>query len=118
VAHAGIKEPMLGRASSDVRSFCLYGETSGETDEFGLPVRYHWAAEYKGATAIVYGHTPVPDAEWINKTICIDTGCCFGGKLSALRWPENEIVSVPAAKVYTEPGRPFGHPPVRPGAVL
>jgi protein phosphatase len=118
VAHAGIKEPMLGRTSSEVRSFCLYGETSGETDEFGLPIRYHWAAEYKGATAIVYGHTPVPDAEWINKTICIDTGCCFGGKLSALRWPENEIVSVPAAKVYTEPGRPFGHPPVRPGAVL
>ncbi len=107
-----------GATSGEMRRFCLYGETSGEADEFGLPVRYHWAAEYTGATAIVYGHTPVPDAEWINRTICIDTGCCFGGKLSALRWPEKEIVSVPAAKVYTEPMRPFGHPPVRPGAVL
>lgn len=117
VAHAGIKHAMLGGTSKEIRAFCLYGETSGETDEFGLPVRYHWAAEYAGPTAIVYGHTPVPDADWVNNTICIDTGCCFGGKLSALRWPERDIVSVPAREVYTNPTRPFGHPPIRPGAV-
>jgi hypothetical protein len=115
VAHAGIKEGMLGRGSADVRGFCLYGETSGETDEFGLPIRYHWAAEYGGPTSIVYGHTPVPVPDWVNNTLCIDTGCCFGGKLSALRWPEKEVVSVPAARVYTASMRPFGHPPVRPG---
>jgi len=114
VAHAGIREEMLGRTSGEVRHFCLYGETSGETDEFGLPIRYHWAAEYRGRTAIVYGHTPVPVADWVNRTICIDTGCCFGGNLSALRWPEREIVSVAAERVYTVPVRPFGHPPVRP----
>ncbi len=118
VAHAGIKEDMLGRYTGDVRRFCLYGETMGETDKFGLPIRYHWAAEYRGPTTIVYGHTPVPDADWVNSTICIDTGCCFGGKLTALRWPEREIVSVPAAHVYTMPVRPFGHPPLRPGAVI
>lgn len=115
VAHAGIKAEMLGTTSAAVRSFCLYGETSGETDDFGLPVRYHWAAEYEGKTSIIYGHTPVPEAEWVNNTLCIDTGCCFGGKLTALRWPEMEIVSVPAAKVYSQPVRPFGHPPPRPG---
>jgi hypothetical protein len=115
VAHAGIKQDMLGRGSADVRGFCLYGETSGETDEFGLPIRYHWAAEYGGTTSIVYGHTPVPEPDWVNNTLCIDTGCCFGGKLSALRWPEKEVVSVPAARVYTASMRPFGHPPVRPG---
>ncbi|MGE0024491.1 MAG: metallophosphoesterase [Hyphomicrobium sp.] len=118
VAHAGLKEEMLGRLSGELRRFCLYGETSGETDKFGLPIRYHWAAEYKGATAIVYGHTPVPDADWVRGTICIDTGCCFGGKLTALRWPEREIVSVPAQDIYTMPVRPFGHPPVRPGVVM
>jgi protein phosphatase len=101
VAHAGIKEKMLGKASGEIRSFCLYGETSGETDNFGLPVRYHWAADYRGETSIVYGHTPVPDAEWVNNTLCVDTGCCFGGKLTALRWPEREIVSVPARAVYS-----------------
>jgi protein phosphatase len=116
VAHAGIKEEMLGRTSGDVRRFCLYGETSGETDKFGLPIRYHWAADYRGKTAIVYGHTPVPDADWVNTTICIDTGCCFGGKLTALRWPEREILSVAAERVYTVPVRPFGHPPPRPSA--
>lgn len=116
VAHAGIKEDMLGRDTDKIRSFCLYGETSGEQDELGLPVRYHWAAEYRGGTAVVYGHTPVPDADWINGTLCIDTGCCFGGKLTALRWPEREIVSVPAGAAYAPSRRPFGHPPVRPGA--
>jgi protein phosphatase len=114
VAHAGIKEEMLGRSARAVREFCLYGETSGETDEFGLPIRYHWAADYRGKTAIVYGHTPVPEAAWFNNTLCIDTGAVFGGKLTALRWPEKEIVSVPAARVYSEPIRPFGHPPPRP----
>ena len=118
VAHAGIREDMIGRTSGAVREFCLYGETSGETDEFGLPVRYNWAAEYRGATAIVYGHTPVPDAQWLNNTLCVDTGCCFGGKLTALRWPERDIVSVPASAVYSPPIRPFGHPPTRPGVAL
>jgi diadenosine tetraphosphatase ApaH/serine/threonine PP2A family protein phosphatase len=114
VAHAGIKPEMLGRDMAEIRGFCYYGETSGETDEFGLPVRYHWAAEYTGETAIIYGHTPVPRAEWFNNTLCIDTGCCFGGNLTALRWPEREIVSVPSRETYAAKRRPFGHPPVRP----
>ena len=111
VAHAGLKEEMQGRASSSIRSFAMYGETSGEIDEFGLPVRYNWAADYKGRAKVVYGHTPVPEASWVNGTICIDTGCCFGGKLTALRWPEMELVSVPAARTYYEPIRPLAAPP-------
>ena len=93
VAHAGMREDMAGRASGKVCSFALYGETTGETDEFGLPVRHNWAAEYRGSATVVYGHTPVPEAEWLNRTINIDTGCVFGGALTALRYPENEIVS-------------------------
>jgi protein phosphatase len=108
VAHAGLKEDMVGRASGAVRSFALYGETTGEIDEFGLPVRADWAAAYRGATAVVYGHTPVPRAEWVNNTLCIDTGCVFGGKLTALRWPEKELVDVPAQQVWFEPVRPMG----------
>jgi protein phosphatase len=108
VAHAGIREEMIGRSSGAVREFCLYGETTGKTDEFGLPVRHNWAAQYKGKTMIVYGHTPVVGAEWLNNTICIDTGCVFGGKLTALRWPEKELVEAPAAHIYAEPIRPLG----------
>lgn len=107
VAHAGMKAEMQGRGSGKVRDFALYGETTGETDEFGLPVRYNWAAEYRGEAMVVYGHTPVPEAEWLNRTINIDTGCVFGGKLTALRYPEKEFVSVPAASTYCEPARPF-----------
>jgi protein phosphatase len=107
VAHAGMKETMQGRASGRVREFSLYGETTGETDEFGLPIRYNWAAEYRGRAAVIYGHTPVPEAQWLNRTINIDTGCVFGGKLTALRYPEMVLVSVPAARTYSEPARPF-----------
>lgn len=107
VAHAGLKEEMQGRGSGAVRSFCMYGETTGEIDEFGLPVRHNWAKEYRGKAKVVYGHTPVPEAEWLNKTIDIDTGCVFGGKLTALRYPEEELVSVKAKMVYCEPVRPI-----------
>ncbi|MCB0549042.1 MAG: polynucleotide kinase-phosphatase [Phaeodactylibacter sp.] len=107
VAHAGLIEAMQGRTSGAVRSFCLYGETTGEIDAFGLPVRYNWAKEYKGRATVVFGHTPVPEAEWFNNTIDIDTGCVFGGKLTALRYPERELVQVPAVRVHAEPIRPL-----------
>lgn len=107
VSHAGLKEHYIGRGSPRIREFCMYGETTGETDEFGLPLRYNWAKDYRGNTMLVYGHTPVPEPEWLNKTINIDTGCVFGGKLTALRYPEKELVSVDAAMVYCEPVRPL-----------
>jgi protein phosphatase len=107
IAHAGLREDMQGRASGAVRSFCLYGETTGEINEFGLPVRYNWAAEYKGQAMVVFGHTPVPDPEWLNNTIDIDTGCVFGGRLTALRYPEKTLVTVPALQEYYKPTRPI-----------
>ena len=107
VAHAGIKAEYQGRASARVRDFCLYGETTGETDEFGLPVRANWAADYRGRAMVVYGHTAVEEPAWLNRTVNIDTGCAFGGKLTALRYPERELVSVPAARVYYDPVRPL-----------
>jgi protein phosphatase len=107
VAHAGMKEEMQGRGSAGVREFALYGETTGETDDFGLPVRYDWASDYRGRAMVVYGHTPVPQSDWLNGTVNVDTGCVFGGKLTALRYPEKEFVSVPAARTYCEPARPF-----------
>ncbi|WP_306318174.1 MULTISPECIES: polynucleotide kinase-phosphatase [unclassified Streptomyces] len=107
VCHAGLPEQYHGRTSGRVRSHALYGDTTGETDEFGLPVRYPWAEDYRGRAAVVYGHTPVPTATWLNNTICLDTGAVFGGKLTALRWPERELVDVPAEQVWYEPTRPL-----------
>ncbi|WP_405649248.1 polynucleotide kinase-phosphatase [Streptomyces sp. NBC_00019] len=107
VCHAGLPEKYHGRTSGRVRSHALYGDTTGETDEFGLPVRYPWAEDYRGRAAVVYGHTPVPEATWLNNTICLDTGAVFGGKLTALRWPERELIDVPAGKVWYEPTKPL-----------
>jgi protein phosphatase len=107
VAHAGIKQALQGRGSGAVREFCLYGETTGEIDEYGLPVRSNWASEYRGRATVVYGHTPVPVPEWVNNTLCIDTGCVFGGALTALRYPERELVQVEAAREYYAPVKPL-----------
>lgn len=107
VCHAGLPEKYHGRTSGRVRSHALYGDTTGETDEFGLPVRYPWAEDYRGRAAVVYGHTPVPEASWLNNTICLDTGAVFGGRLTALRWPERELVDVRAERVWYEPARPL-----------
>lgn len=107
VAHAGLKEEYHGRASGRVRSFALYGDTTGETDEFGLPVRYPWATDYRGRAMVLYGHTPTPEPEWVNNTMCLDTGCVFGGHLTAMRYPEKDIVQVPAERVWYESVKPF-----------
>ncbi|MGY6658288.1 polynucleotide kinase-phosphatase [Amycolatopsis sp. TRM77291] len=112
VAHAGLPERFHGRASGRVRSTALYGDTTGETDEYGLPVRLPWARDYRGKAMVLYGHTPTLEPEWINGTMCLDTGCVFGGKLTALRYPEREVVSVKAKKVWYEPSRPLE--PARP----
>lgn len=109
IAHAGLDEEKIGRSSGAVRAFALYGDTNGERDEYGLPIRLDWAARYRGETRVVYGHTPVTEPVWRNNTLCIDTGCVFGGALTALRYPEDELVSVPARRVYYQSLRPFGH---------
>lgn len=107
VAHAGLKEELHGTATDRTRAFALYGETTGQRDEYGLPVRGNWAARYRGEAMIVYGHTPVPEPHWENNAVNIDTGCVFGGRLSALRYPEKTVVSVCARNVYYQSAKPF-----------
>ena len=107
IAHAGLKEEYIGRGSARVREFCLYGDVTGETDTYGLPVRLDWAADYRGRATVVYGHTPQQEVQAVNGTYCIDTGCVFGGKLTAFRYPERETVSVNALAQYDEPAKPM-----------
>jgi polynucleotide kinase-phosphatase len=118
VAHAGMKEEMQGRGSAKVRDFALYGETTGEVDDYGLPVRLNWAADYRGEALVVHGHVAVPEVVRLNRTINIDTGCVYGGKLTAYRYPEDELVSVPARRTYYEPIRPAAKTPAASDTVL
>ncbi|MFC6592762.1 polynucleotide kinase-phosphatase [Deinococcus lacus] len=110
VAHAGLPAHLQGRASGRVRSFALYGDVDGSLDEAGFPVRRDWAQSYQGKALVVYGHTPVPEPRWVHHTVNIDTGCAFGGALTALRYPELETVSVPARAQYAVPARPLHEP--------
>lgn len=116
VAHAGMKEHYIGRLGEKVRSFALFGDTTGEVDSYGLPVRNDWAQGYQGRALVVYGHTPTLEVRFVNNTVCVDTGCVFGGQLSALRYPEKELVSVRAAQVYFTPRRPLETTTPRPVA--
>lgn len=107
IAHAGLKKSLHNKQGEAVRAFALYGATTGKNDEYGLPVRLNWAADYNGKPVIVYGHTPVSNPQWLNNTINIDTGCVFGGRLTALRYPERELVSMPAHEEHAQPRRPL-----------
>lgn len=111
VAHAGLPENLHGEVTEEARAFALYGKTTGERDEHDLPVRINWGAEYGGEARVVYGHVPVREARWQNGTLDIDTGCVYGGKLTALRYPELELVSVPARRVYYPYAKPLGDKP-------
>ncbi len=97
LAHAGIRGDYIGKMNEKVKTFVLYGDITGERNPDGSPVRRDWARHYNGSSLIVYGHTPVQDARFINRTVNIDTGAVFGGKLTALRYPEMEIVDVPSS---------------------
>ncbi|MGI9406783.1 MAG: metallophosphoesterase [Hyphomicrobiaceae bacterium] len=108
VAHAGLPAEMHGEDSKGARAFAMYGDTTGERDNIGFPVRRDWGRRYSGEATVVYGHTPMREPEWINRTICIDQGCAFGGRLTALRWPEKELVQVRAAQQYWTPKKPLG----------
>lgn len=100
VAHAGIREDYIGKYHKKVKTFVLYGDITGEKNPDGSPVRLDWAKHYRGKALIVYGHTPVREVRIINNTYNIDTGCVFGGKLTALRYPEKEIVQVPSTMPF------------------
>jgi protein phosphatase len=107
IAHAGLTETLQGRATPEARAVALRGQATGRRDAYGLPIRLNWAAEYRGQALVVYGHSPVAEPAWLNNTVNLDTGCVYGGHLSALRYPERETVSVPARAIYYRARRPF-----------
>jgi protein phosphatase len=100
IAHAGIREDYIGKNNSKVKTFVLYGDITGQTNPDGTPVRRDWAKNYNGKAVIVYGHTPVKEPRVVNNTYNIDTGVVFGGRLTALKYPEMELVSVPSSMPY------------------
>lgn len=103
VAHAGLQLDSVGRVGRAVESHCIYGEVEGF--ENGIPIRGHrWRTAWAqaGDKHCVFGHTPVDDVDFREHSVNIDTGCVFGGRLTALRFPEYFTISVPALQRYAE----------------
>ncbi|WP_026065107.1 bis(5'-nucleosyl)-tetraphosphatase PrpE [Amphibacillus jilinensis] len=100
IAHAGIKAEYIGRDDKKVRTFVFYGDITGEKLADGRPVRLDWAKHYNGDVWIIYGHTPVIEPRFINKTVNIDLGCVFGNKLAAFQLPEENTVTVTSKQPY------------------
>jgi predicted kinase/diadenosine tetraphosphatase ApaH/serine/threonine PP2A family protein phosphatase len=111
IAHAGIREEMIGKENGRIREFTLYGDVRGFEPGTNKPIRYDWASEYRGSALIAYGHTPQEEIRFVNNTINLDGGCVFGGQLCALRYPEREVVCVPARQIYAyHEGLSFSRP--------
>ncbi|MGM9998305.1 MAG: metallophosphoesterase [Candidatus Bruticola sp.] len=100
VSHAGLCENLQGKNNKQAAHFCLFGDTNGKLNEEGMPIRRHWENEYQGQTQVVYGHTPVELPAVCGRTVNIDTGCVFGGSLSAYSYPDGQIFSTPCQKAY------------------
>ncbi len=98
--HAGIRDEYIGKKGAVIENFCRYGDVAGIGAD-GRPVRRDWTQGRTSALPIVWGHDPRPEPERKNGAINIDQGCVFGGALTALRFPEDELVSVPARDNYS-----------------
>jgi protein phosphatase len=107
VAHAGLPQELHGTDSPRTRDTALYGTSTGRRDQYGLKILVDWSHAYQGDAVVVWGHLPAAEAVWVGNTIDIDTGCVHGGALTALRYPERELVSIPAAHLYAVPPRPM-----------
>lgn len=103
IAHAAWKPSLLGQKKDKVRWFCLYGPTTGKIDDNGYPERLDWKQRYSSkAPLCITGHTAYSgEVTERHNTICLDTACVFGHRLSALRYPSRQIVSTPAAQTYS-----------------
>jgi hypothetical protein len=102
VVHAAFRNKMLEFEpfAKRCRDWALYGPVNKLMIN-GLPDRIDWAAERKvESPIIVCGHQVYNEPRYINGVWQIDTGCCFGGKLTSVSWPEQVITQVKAHGIY------------------
>lgn len=97
VVHAG---DLPYAPDAERREYNVTGRKTGRRDALGLEERHDWVTPYRERALVVYGHTPVLEPQQRGRTLNLDTGCVYGGQLSALRYPELELLSVAARRAY------------------
>lgn len=97
--HAGIN-PEKTVAESSIRVRTTIRTWDGKGEDLNNQSDPKWYELYNGDKTIIYGHYAAQKLEVRAKTIGLDSGCVFGGKLSCLVWPSKEIVQVKAKKKY------------------
>ena len=103
VAHAGMKESMQGRGSGEGPRFRALRRDYRRDRRVGLPIRYNWAADYRGKALVVYGHTPVAEPLVAEQYRQYRYRLCLWRQAYGAPVPrESEIVSVPAGVTYYE----------------
>lgn len=74
------------------------GQPARRTD---CPEGIPWADQWQGPPFVIYGHTPRPKVYRRPWSLGLDTGCVYGGTLTACLLPEREIIQVPAHRIYS-----------------
>jgi hypothetical protein len=101
VVHGGLR-PGVAPELQDPYDLCRLQAIgrSGRRRKAGTPGASFWVEHCDHPGWVVYGHTVFREPLRYERTLGIDTGCCFGGHLSALELPGGRIHQVGAARNY------------------
>jgi len=101
VVHAGVRPGVrLDRQmAADMTQIRTMG--TNPASRKGVP----WYKVYRGKKIVLFGHWPAAAPRVAPRAIGLDTGCVYGGRLTAFIIEAAEFVSVPARRAYEPPRR-------------
>ena len=103
VVHAGVRQgvPLRDQSPGDLTELRTMG--ADRTSRKGTA----WFEVYEGDKIILFGHWPSAKPRLAPRTIGLDTGCVYGNCLSGYILETEELIQVPARRVYDPPSRQF-----------